>query len=162
MHRPLQGSLGPSILVWHGERIIFVAWHHSFSYHVNLSLKKALVTLHRVDTPITEHLKRFCAKFGEVYGGAPWRKIEIGRTANFSVILFLELKLLWIFETKKLAQTYHPCLQSTISSQAMTLVLLTLALRTMTCAMALLVPIESKLSSSPIQITIPYRLPTGS
>ena len=51
----------------------------------------------RVEAPITNHIKRFSTKFGEIQSSAnffPCRKIKIKRISKFSITLFLELKLL--------------------------------------------------------------------
>ena len=85
--------------------------------------------------------------------------------ANLSVILFFVN-----FWSQNLTQTYYQCLQFAITIHFNRTFLLTLALKTKTCVMTLLVMTLSKFQSWPnekfnpnhIEIVVPYRLMMGS
>ena len=64
--------------------------------------------------------------------------------------------------SQKLTQTYYQCLESIIIAHFNRSFLLTLALKTRTCVMALLIPTWSKLSHDMMEILVSYRLPMGS
>lgn len=64
--------------------------------------------------------------------------------------------------SQKLTQTYYPCLESANTVPFKRSFLLTLAPKTETCIMALLVLAWSKFSPNPVEIPVPYRLSMGS
>ena len=84
------------------------------------------------------------------------RKIKIRRIANFSVVLFPNLKWLWNLEAKTWSE--HITNVTVCHKHSF---LLILALKTSTCVMSLIVLAWSKFNPSLIKIPIPYRLLMG-
>lgn len=116
----------------------------------------------RVEAPIANHSKDF-APYLENYKAVqifPCRRIEIKKIAFFGGI-FLKLKSMRLWN-QKLTQTYYQRLEFVTTIYFNCSILLTLALKSKICVMALLVSAGPKFSLSLIEILVPYRLSIGS
>ena len=66
-----------------------------------------------------------------------------------------------IFWSQKLAQTYDQCLEFAITAHFNSSFLLTLALKTRTCIITLLIPAWLKFNPNLIEIPVPYKFSMG-
>ena len=87
------------------------------------------------------------------------RKIKIKRIVIFFGNFILSIEMIVNFWSQKLAQTYYQSLEFVKTAHFNHSFLLTLALKTRTCVMTLLIAAWSKFRPSLIKILVPYRLP---
>ena len=115
----------------------------------------------------SQPLKRFCTRYGEVQCDVNLSCVgrqKLGGLQPFSLILFLELKLLCIFGVKSWSEHIKRCLESTLTTHFNHPFLLTSTLKTGSCVMALfgssLIKIQSQSNRNLILAGLTFRYPT--
>ena len=133
-----------------------------FRTTVDLSTLLCIQIICRVEAPLTDHLRDSASnleKYKAMQISHAWWKYG-GLQFFGKCIPWIEINVNYV--NQELVWTYYHCLESAMTAHFNHSFLLTLATKTRTCVMTLLVSAWLKLSPCLIKISGPYKLPMGS